>query len=41
MSEIPTKWAIVEFGWGFERRHIYTMKRWDIGFYQSEEEAVE
>lgn len=39
MSEIPTKWAIVEIGWGEGRKHIYSMRDWEIGYYRSEEEA--
>ena len=39
MSEIPTKWAIVEFDWGEGRKHIYSLEKWDIGYYKTEEEA--
>lgn len=39
MSEIPTKWAIVEFDWGAEKKHIYSREKWEIGYYNSEDEA--
>lgn len=39
MSEIPTKWAIVEFDWGSGRGHIYTLEKWELGFYHTEEDA--
>lgn len=39
MSEIPTKWAIVEFDWGSGKQHIYSLEKWEIGYYHSEEDA--
>ena len=39
MSEIPTKWAIVEFDWGEGRKHIYSLEKWEIGYYRTEEDA--
>jgi hypothetical protein len=38
-GEIPTKWAIIEFGWGTGRAHIYSLEKWEIGFYHTEEDA--
>jgi hypothetical protein len=39
MSEIPTKWAVVEFGWGEGKKHIYSLSNWDVGYYPTEEHA--
>lgn len=39
MTEIPTKWAIVEFGWGAAKKHIYSLEKWEIGYYDTEEKA--
>ena len=39
MSEIPTKWAIIEFGWGEGKKHIYSMNEWELGYYHTEEQA--
>lgn len=39
MTKIPTKWAIVEFDWGSGKKHIYSLEKWEIGFYDSEDEA--
>lgn len=41
MSEIPTKWAIVQFDWGAEKKHIYSLHQWEIGYYDTEAEARE
>ena len=38
-TEIPTKWAIVEFGWGSGKKHIYSLEQWEIGYYHTEEQA--
>jgi hypothetical protein len=40
-SEIPTKWAIVECSWGTGRLHIYSLEKWEIGYYKTESEARE
>jgi len=39
MSDIPTKWAIVEFDWGEGKRHIYSLDRWRLTYYPTEEAA--
>ena len=39
-SDIPTKWAIVQFGWGTEMGHIYSLNEWEIGYYKTEEAAT-
>ena len=38
-SEIPTKWAIVEFDWGEGKKHIYSLEKWEVGYYRTEEDA--
>jgi hypothetical protein len=41
VSEIPTKWATVEIGWGEGKKHIYSLNDWEIGYYDTEEKARE
>lgn len=39
MSAIPTKWAVVEVDWGEGRKHIYSLDKWEIAYYPTEEDA--
>lgn len=39
MSKIPTKWAIIEFDWGECKKHIYSLGKWELGYYETEEIA--
>jgi hypothetical protein len=41
MSEIPTKWAVIEFDFGEGKEHIYSLDRWEIGYYRTEEAAFD
>ena len=39
MSDIPTKWAIIQFDWGSGQKHIYSLSQWEVGYYATEAEA--
>lgn len=39
MSKIPTKWAIIEAGWGSNNAHIYSMSDSEISYYKTEADA--
>lgn len=40
-SEIPTKWAVIEVGWGEGRKHIYSLEKWEISYHGTEDAARE
>lgn len=39
MSKIPTKWAIIEAGWGSQNAHIYSTSEHEISYHKTEAEA--